>query len=116
VPGYALAVEFVALGLAGAAVIAAIVVRHRRGRHVRLAGWSAFVVADAALLYASLAPPIGPLPILTLLLILLSVVILFEGIAALTGFRVRSRRSLGPGAGRYRSTRQDDGYSGLRGD
>jgi hypothetical protein len=78
--------------------------------------WLAVGLTDLWLWLAVTVPPLGPHPTLLLVLLFAHVAVGLDVVRSTTGFAVRTRRSLGPGAGRYRKQNPPRGYSGYRGD
>lgn len=110
-------VEVVLLPVAAlATTLGAFAVRAGSRERFLIVRWLAFGLIDLWLWLVAIVAPLGPHLILVIALLVAHVVLALDLVRSSTGFAVRTRRGLGPGAGRYQSQKARRGYSGYRAD
>lgn len=93
-------------------MLAAWILARRRRHPARLFGIGAALAADVWFWLVASAPPLGPHPLLILLLIIVNLPLAFAVVQGATGFRMQGRGSQYPPPGT--DVRRD--YDGYRGD
>lgn len=100
------------LPVAAAALLSGWIVARRRWRHARLLGIGAAIAVDGWLWLVASARPLGPHPVLILVLLIVNLPLAFACVQSATGFRMLGRGS------QYAQPGEDGrrDYDGYRGD